>query len=124
MVASVYSSDTAERLASIHAFAFGGVGVAGTTSEGELAFREILSRPDAEKDFLNLLVSGNAQGKCYALAGLHYLDPKEYETQAKRFKNDKTPVTTIAGCMILAQEMSSVVAHIDAGKYDVYIKEK
>jgi hypothetical protein len=71
-----YSSDSLERLASIRDLAFGGIGVAGITSQRELAFRDILGRSTAENDFLTLLDSGNAQARCYALVALRSINPK------------------------------------------------
>ena len=56
---TIRAADRLQTLSSIHDFAFGGIGVAGTTSEGEVAFREIYDRPSAKDDFLKLLISGN-----------------------------------------------------------------
>jgi len=72
------SADALKELSATHDFAFGGVGVAGITSKGEIAFRQVLASPSSEKDFLDLLATGNAQARCYALVALHVLDPKRY----------------------------------------------
>jgi hypothetical protein len=58
------------RMAKVHAFAFGGVGFGFATSEGELDYRTLLARPSAREDFERLFAMGNAQAKCYALVGL------------------------------------------------------
>jgi hypothetical protein len=52
---TTYAADPLQTLSSIHDFAFGGIGVAGTTSEGEVVFREIYNRPSAKEDFLKAL---------------------------------------------------------------------
>jgi hypothetical protein len=120
---STHAADPLKTLSSIHDFAFGGIGVAGTTSQGEVAFREIYDRPSAKDDFLKLLSSGNPQAKCYALVGLRALNPQVYSSKIEEYKKDKTKVTTIGGCMIAVFPMSSVATNIEAGYYDSYIKK-
>lgn len=123
LATTVLPSDALKQLASIRDFAFGGIGVAGVTSEGELAFREVLKRGTAEADFTALLDSGNAQARCYALVGLHVLNPAACASAAKRFAHDKTAVSTIGGCIIMTQSMASVVANITAGRYDRHARK-
>ena len=123
-VAIAETSDPITELASTHDFAFGGIGVAGTTSRGELAFREILKRPSAEKDFVELLASGNAQARCYALVALHSLNPKAYADRVRQFEHDQTDVSLIGGCIVTHEPMSSVVVNIGSGRYDSYLKRK
>jgi len=120
---TTHAADPLQTLSSIHDFAFGGIGVAGTTSEGEVAFREIYDRPSATDDFLKLLNSGNPQAKCYALVALRGLNPQVYSSKIEEYKKDKTTVTTIGGCMIAVFPMSSVATNIEAGYYDSYIKK-
>jgi hypothetical protein len=119
---TLHASDSFEILSSIHDFAFGGVGVAGTTSKGEVVFREMYDRPSAKDDFLELLNSGNPQAKCYALVALRSLDPQIYSSKIETYKKDKTNVTTIGGCSIAVLPMSSVATNIEAGYYDSYVK--
>ena len=82
---TTHAADPLQTLSSIHDFAFGGIGVAGTTSEGEVAFREIYNRPSATADFLKLLNSGNPQAKCYALVALRSLDPQIYFSKIEKY---------------------------------------
>jgi len=109
-------------LARVEAFAFGGIGVAGTKSAGEIDFRAILAQPSALADFRKLLVEGNRQAKCYALVALHKLQPKEFPALAASFAKDKAPVRTIGGCMVADLPMNSVVAGISKGNYDLYLR--
>jgi hypothetical protein len=120
---TVHAADSFETLSSIHDFAFGGIGAAGTTSKGEVAFRDIYNRPSAKDDFLKLLSSGNPQAKCYALVALRSLDPQTFSSKIETYKKDKTNVTTIGGCMIAVLPMSSVATNIEAGHYDSHIKK-
>ena len=118
-----HAADPLKTLTTIPVFAFGGIGVTGATSEGELAFREILKRPSAEKDFLALLKSGNAQGKCYALVGLHGINPKDYPFHAAPYVKSAAIVHMIGGCMPADLPMYSIVGNIGAGEYDEYSKK-
>lgn len=122
LAGALHAADPVRKLATIHDFAFGGVGFAGTTSEGEAAFGEVMGRKTAEADFVALLDSGNVQARCYALVGLRLLNPAAFSTKVKRFEKDKTAVSTMAGCMIAQQPMVSVVANISAGRYDEQAK--
>jgi hypothetical protein len=113
-----------DQLRSISYFAFGGVGVAGTTSQGEMAFRQVLEGPSAGKNFLGLLKTGNPQGKCYALVGLRASDNGLFEAEVAAFEKNQTPVETIGGCIALTLPMSGVVASIRAGNYDMFFEGK
>lgn len=61
-------------LAGVGVFAFGGVGIAGVTSQGEKDYRVILSRSSALAEFEKLFATGNPQAKAYALVGIRALD--------------------------------------------------
>jgi hypothetical protein len=113
-----------KELSSIHDFAFGGIGAAGTTSKGEIAFRQVLQQPSAEKDFVDLLTTGNPQARCYALVALHGLNPALYAERVREFEGNQSKVSVIAGCMIMEEPMASVVTNISNGRYDSYLKAK
>jgi hypothetical protein len=121
LTASILARDL-EDLAKIDHFAFGGVGFAGTTSKGELAFRKVISDRTAREEFLKLLATGSPEAQCYALAGLRALNPATYDEKAKRFEKDPRQVTTIGGCIVMKVPMHSVVANISRGHYDASIK--
>ncbi|MDB6173692.1 MAG: hypothetical protein JWL59_3003 [Chthoniobacteraceae bacterium] len=107
-----------EKLDGIEVFAFGGVGFAGTTSEGEIAFKQVFKSASAESDFLELLKTGNAQSRCYALVGLRLKNRLLFDEQVKSFTSSKQEVQTCAGCIMMKLPMSSVVASIERGNYD------
>jgi hypothetical protein len=120
-----HAADALKNLARIDAFAFGGIGAAGTPSEGEIEFREILARPTAARDFLKLLDSGNRQAKCYALVAIRKLDPKSFPAlAAPSLEDDRAKVKTISGCVIMELPIGSVVAGIAKGNYDLYLDRK
>ncbi|MDB6153566.1 MAG: hypothetical protein JWL90_2019 [Chthoniobacteraceae bacterium] len=107
-----------EKLGGIEVFAFGGIGFAGTTSEGEIAFKQIFKSDSAEADLLELLKTGNAQSKCYALVGLRLKNRPAFNEQVKSFTSSKQEVQTCGGCIMMKLPMSSVVAGIERGNYD------
>jgi len=105
-------------LAEIPLFAFGGIGVAGTTSNGEVAFHNVLASENAAADFAQILKTGTPQAQCYALVGLRLKDRAAFDEQIKHFVSSKQEVQTCAGCMMSKQPMSSVVANIKKGSFD------
>ena len=99
-------------------FALGGIGVAGTTSKEEIAFRSLLRESDAAKKFKTLLSNANLAGQCYALLGLYILHDAAYEQNVAHYKSDNARVKTVAGCAITEQPISNIVSNIAAGRYD------
>jgi hypothetical protein len=99
-------------------FAFGGIGIAGTTSKEEIAFRSLLHEPNAVGRLKSLLSEANLAGQCYALLGLHLLHDQAYRENIARYKSSAARVKTVAGCMITEQPVSTVVSNIAAGRYD------
>jgi len=99
-------------------FAFGGIGVAGTTSKEEMAFRSLLHEPNAVAKLKSLLSEANLAGQCYALLGLYLLHDAAYQENVGRYKSSDARVKTVGGCMITEQPVSSVVSNIAAGRYD------
>jgi len=102
-------------------FAFGGVGFAGTTSEGERAFHAIAASTNALELFTTVLAQGNAQSRLYALCGIRRLAPEKFNVLAKPIVVANPKVSTMAGCVGRDDRASNVVAHIAGGLYDFYI---
>src|SRR6266545_4211002 len=112
--ASSYDS-TFYRLAKVDRFAFGGTGYAGTISEGEKDYKEILSRPTALKDFERLYEVGNLQAKCYALVGIRTLKQKKFEELSEPLRGEKIEVITQRGCIVMHEPLGKIVKVIAAG---------
>lgn len=108
-----------ERMQTVYAFAFGGVGIALETSPGEEDYRIVLARPSAEADFERLFVEGNNQAKCYALVGLRKINPKRFEELivSLQLSRRRMSVMTAGGCLISAAPMAEIVQAIRAGIY-------
>lgn len=111
-------SSAVKELEKTRFFAFGGIGFAGATSDGEIAFHTILNSDSAEADFLRLLNTGNPQAKCYALLGLRLKNRPVFNDQARPFTTSRQEVQTCSGCIIMKPHMSSVLARIQRGDYD------
>jgi hypothetical protein len=112
------SNDDWNTLKAVQWFAMGGIGVAGTTSKEERAFRSLLHEPNAAGKLKALLSEANLAGQCYALLGLYTLHDAAYEQSIARYKSSDSRVKTVGGCMITEQPVSSIVSNIAAGRYD------
>ena len=116
--ADAAGDDAFKRVAGSKLFAFGGIGIVGTTSEGEIAFREVMAPNSAASDMERLLKAGNAQAQCYALVGLRLKQRAAFDEKVKAFTDSRVIVETAAGCMLSKRPMSSVVEEIRKGNYD------
>ena len=101
------------RLANVDRFAFGGIGDAGGTSQGEADYRIIMVRPNALELLERLYRVGNLQGKSYALVGIHTLAPKRFRELSTPLRNSYEPVKTQAGCIMDEEPLRDVVRRID-----------
>lgn len=108
-----------ERLARVGQFAFGGVGIAGTTSPGEKDYKAVLVRSTAMADFERLLSIGNPQAKAYALVGIRTINPKRYRTLSPRFLDSKENVSILRGCLVSTESLPSVLKQIEDGQYSL-----
>ena len=112
------SNDDWNTLKAAQWFALGGIGVAGTTSKEEMAFRSLLHEPNAAGKLKALLSEANLAGQCYALLGLHVLHDAAYHENVARYQSSDARVKTVAGCMISEQPVSNLVSKIATGQYD------
>ena len=117
VIATEQQDATVERLANVALFAFGGIGIAGVVSEGEKDYKLISSSRDAEANFEKLFRIGNPQAKCYALVGLHRLNPEKFNVLSYPLRSSKIPVPTMSGCIMSHQTLSMLIKNIQAGYY-------
>lgn len=106
-----------DRLSKVGVFAFGGVGFAGVTSEGEKDYRAIMARPSALATFEQLFATGNAQAKAYALVGIRILDVQRFNELSKPLREVPSTITIQNGCLMSHVLFSAVLKGIDAGNY-------
>jgi hypothetical protein len=106
-----------ERLARVGVFALGPVGFARITSPGETDYRTVFNRSSALEDFEKLYSTGNLQAKCYALVGIHRLDPTRFAELAGPLRDSKETVTTMSGCVMSGQAFVDVIRQIESGRF-------
>ena len=112
VITSAAEPSAVEKLEKTPIFAFGGIGYAGATCEGEIAFHTIFQSDSGESQFVRVLKSGNGQAKCYALVGLRLKSRAAFNEQVKPFVTSKQEVQTCSGCIMMKLPMSTVVASI------------
>lgn len=109
-------------LAEVQEFAFGGVGVAGTESQGERFFRGVIGEPNGLATFKKILGTGTPAAKLYALCGIRLLSEKDFAAAAEALLKSNETVTTIGGCAISKQPVAEVAHQISLGSFDISLK--
>jgi len=108
------------------AFAFGPIGFAAFTAEGDLALRILVRHPKAIP-ILQLIADHATPGGLYALTALHALDHNAYAESLPKFKASLSrfepgkKVTLQAACIAHEEPITDVLTKIDAGTYDSFI---
>src|ERR1700757_2306742 len=87
-------------LAAAKSFAFGGIGVAGLTSEGEQNLRAVLERPNASQELQGAFAQATPAGKLYILVGLRRCDRAAYQKIFSSVERPNDDVEVARGCMI------------------------
>ena len=102
-------------------FALGGIGVAGTMSEGERALREVLNESEVTARLEKLLSDASPAGQLYALLGLRVRDRAAYERALGKLRTTNAKVHTARGCMLSEELFSDLVKEIERGLYDNFL---
>ncbi len=106
------------RLAKVSLFAFGGVGFAGVTSDGERYYKEVMSRPDRQDLLEKVFETGTPAGQCYALVGIRTLNGARFRALAATLRSSESRVLTAHACIMTRPSLGSIVQSIEAGAYD------
>jgi hypothetical protein len=114
--AEPFDADTTLRKAG--SFALGGVGVAGTMSQGERALREVLKKSDAVARLESMLSQASPAGQLYALLGLRARDRDAYHQALMKYGQGDASVQTMRGCLLRQESFGALVNQIDHGDYD------
>jgi hypothetical protein len=109
-----------ERLTTINLFAFGGVGFAGKTSDGEKAFSAVMEKPleQALPAMEAIFANGSGAAKGYALVGIRKLAPERFETLYQSVAHSQEKVQTMSGCIARIRTLQEVANEIKSGAYD------
>ncbi|HEY1804318.1 MAG TPA: hypothetical protein VGG45_07530 [Terracidiphilus sp.] len=119
-------STAVKRITNTGVFAFGGVGLIGKTSQGELDFRVIQSQPApvALASFEKIYATGDAAAKSYALAGIRQLDETRFKELFQSLEGSQETVFTMQGCIMERHRLGEIAKAIDAGSYDSWLKPR
>ena len=122
-VPSVRSEQSAPDVAlrSTGLFALGGIGAAGSMSEGERALREILRESDGAAPLEKLLSDASPAGQLYALLGLRGRDRAAYERALGKLRTTNAKVHTARGCILSEESFGDLVKEIERGLYDNFL---
>jgi len=102
-------------------FALGGIGVAGSMSEGERALREVLKEPDVAARLEKMLSDASPAGQLYALLGLRFRDRAAYERALEKLRTTNAKVQTARGCILQQESFGDLVKEIERGQYDNFL---
>ena len=105
-------------------FALGGIGVAGTMSEGERALRELLGGSDALLRLDRLLSTAGPAGQLYALLGLRLKDRAAYDRAITKMGARNGKVETARGCILSQENFADLLKEIDSGQHDQFLDRK
>jgi hypothetical protein len=120
------ATEASKELDSIDKFAFGGVGFAGVTSKGEKAYRQLAALPEEQAlaAFEELFRSGNAQAKCYALAGIRGLNAGRFEQIYSEMTESQDMVAIMRGCIISHEPLAVIARRIKRGDYERFASSR
>jgi len=109
------------RLSRATSFSFGGTGFAGEITQNEKDFFIVLNGDSAIIDFEEVFRIGTPEAKCYALAGIHFLNRAKFEEMIRLFHDSKKQVQMMAGCKLFHQPIDEIIETIKKGGYTQYI---
>ena len=101
---------TAER------FTVGGVGYAGIPSRQEAAFRQLLKQSEPLAQCQKLLTEATPAGQLYGLLGLRLLDQQAFQAALPRYKDAKTDIPTMSGCIVTHTTAAKLAKQIQNGE--------
>jgi hypothetical protein len=117
MAASDSPDAALARLSHVEHYAFGGTGFAGIISQGEKDYKLLLGRPNGLANFEKLYRQGSPEAKCYALFGIHKLDPNRFAQIVQPIRESHEEVTTMRGCIIGQEPLASIIKRIEKNEF-------
>jgi len=109
------TEDPAAKLAEVKMFALGATGLAGTLSEGQLAYQALAADKEALQKFSRLLKKGNPQAQCYALVWFRQTEMYLFDLVAAGYIRDESPVVVGDGCFVTSKKLCDLVLQIGMG---------
>ncbi len=108
-------ADAYTAVKSAETFALGGIGVAGTISQQEIAFRQLLKEPEPLARCQRLLTEATPAGQIYALLGLRLLDAKAFAAAVPHYLASQAAIPTIRGCIMMKMPAAKLATEIQKG---------
>jgi hypothetical protein len=105
-------------LAAAEFFACGGVGYAGTTSEGEVAFKKIYAEKNNLEQFIVVYGRGTNAARMYALVAFHKLNRPLYDHIKNQYAESRIQVPVMIGCLGDAEGVGALISKLEKGGYD------
>ncbi|MGJ8641089.1 MAG: hypothetical protein ACSHYA_16990 [Opitutaceae bacterium] len=119
-ITTIYGTE--EPKAPVFCFAFGGVGFAGSTSEGETLFFEALHSDDPKAAFHAWYEKGNNSEKAYCMIGFYYFDQPEYLRLKEKYQGQRIMIPTMMGCIGSSITLNELTNKIESDTYKRHIE--
>lgn len=108
--------DASRTLRDAESFIIGKVFEEGVITEPEIELRALLKSKDAAGQLQVLLKEASLSGQLYALLGLRLLGDGGFDAAYERFKDSKSPVSTMSGCLKFPTTAGDLAGKIKDGK--------
>lgn len=99
-------------------FSVGGVGIAGTVTDSEIACRTLMKTAAPGPLFSRILEEGTPAAKMFALCGLYYKSPETFAKVAATYRKSRATFEYAAGCMIMKTTLEDQMRNLEAKRFD------
>lgn len=111
----------AEEKSPVRIFAFGGVGFAGITNEGEYRFSEAVRSEHPKDAFHEWYKKGNNEEKAYCMVGFYYFDREHYYELKKQYQGKGVSIHTMSGCLAETITLDRLITQIEMEQFKLYL---
>ena len=99
-------------------FSVGGVGIAGTITDSEIACRTLMKSAAPGPVFSKVLEEGTPAAKMFALCGLYYKSPETFAKVAATYRKSRETFQYAAGCIIMNATIEDEMRNLEAKRFD------
>ena len=111
----------AEEKSPVRVFAFGGVGFAGITNEGEYRFSEAVRSKNPKAAFHRWYKKGKNVEKAYCMVGFYYFDREQYNELKKQYQGKGVSIHTMSGCLAETITLDRLMTRIEMEQFKLYL---
>ncbi len=83
----------------------------------EAAFRQLLKEPEPVARCQKLLAEGTPAGQLYGLLGLSLLDHPAFEKSLPSYRDSKTTIQSMSGCIGFKSTAGEIARQIEKGQF-------